>query len=510
MRDVSNPQNCERGRGPTRIAGPSDSWARPTTAACTSMRASRTRRRSSGPRRHASRYEHQSSSAVGDAITRDLFHLAMLFMPSNADPFIERDFLVAFAQARGHDATASPRIKQAFVAVEVGVAKNDVDGDSIPDGSDVCRFKPDPGPGGRRQRWDRRRLRQRRRRRRRARERGPRSAPTTVPASPTRIRLDANFNHIGAACDPQEDGDLDDDLVPDAEDNCPVDYNPKVFRLGGGAGVQPDVDGDGDGDACDPDGDGDTVPNDSDNCINVGNADQTDTDGDLIGDACDRCAHDRDPNAAWGYFKDPVTGDVHFQLVVPDTDGDGTPDACDVDGNGRTVIQIDGSPFKPAMGPRPDGQTRSMRITADPGTSVSIPIPLCLGDCPEAPPPGACVSFEFSGLSPQVLAAVTDERGEGVGALSQRIPASTVGFPASFAPSRAGAVLLADLHVLSAVLRRDGIHVRGEAVRRGRSIAWAGVSLADPIDDCVGVFSHPHWPPRVDDSPCAPGSDSRI
>ena len=125
----------------------------------------------------------------------------------------------------------------------------------------------------------------------------------------------------------------------------------------------------------------------------------------------------------------PVTGEVHLYQVVSDTDGDGTPDACDVDGYGRTVIHLDGAPYTPSRGLQPDGQPRSMHVTADPGTTVSIPVPLCLGECPAAPPPEACVSFEFSGLDPHVLAAVTDERAEGVGALSHRIPAATFGLP---------------------------------------------------------------------------------
>jgi hypothetical protein len=37
--------------------------------------------------------------------------------------------------------------------------------------------------------------------------------------------------------------------------------------------------------------------------------------------------------------------------------------------------------------------------------------------------------LEFSGLGPDVLAAVTDEQGDGVGGLSHRIPGGSVGFP---------------------------------------------------------------------------------
>ena len=47
-----------------------------------------------------------------------------------------------------------------------------------------------------------------------------------------------------------------------------------------------DTDGDGIGDACDGDVDGDGVPNGTDNCPLIANADQLDTDGDGLGDAC--------------------------------------------------------------------------------------------------------------------------------------------------------------------------------------------------------------------------------
>ncbi|AMY08354.1 Bacillolysin precursor [Luteitalea pratensis] len=425
LRDLSNPQNCgDPDRWGERFTGSSDNGGVHTNAGITNKAAFLLARGGTHPDTGI------IVNGVGDAITRDLFYRAMQFMPANADPFIERDVVVAFASALGHPASVVTAARTAFLAVEVGILKNDVDGDSFADGVDVCPFKFNTGQedadgDGIGDACDN--------------DADGDGAPEicstpqcllnkdNCPGIYNPDQADANFNSIGTACDPLEDGDLDDDHVPDKEDNCPGDYNPKVFQ--DGRAFQPDVDGDGEGDACDPDGDGDTVPNDSDNCINVANTDQADTDGDLLGDACDRCAQDRDLNVAWGYFKDPVTGEVHLHQVVSDTDGDGTPDACDVDGYGRTVIHLDGAPYTPSRGLQPDGQPRSVHVTADPGTTVSIPIPLCLGECPAAPPPEACVSFEFNGLEPHVIAAITDERAEGVGALSQRIPASTFGLP---------------------------------------------------------------------------------
>ncbi|MFH1531958.1 MAG: FG-GAP-like repeat-containing protein [Pseudomonadota bacterium] len=95
------------------------------------------------------------------------------------------------------------------------------------------------------------------------------------------------------------DDDDDDDLIPDWDDNCPVDENLE----------QEDVDGDGAGDPCDPDDDDDDVDDDVDNCPLTPNTLQTDSDEDGFGDACDVC---------------PELADAGV-----DTDGDGIGDACD-------------------------------------------------------------------------------------------------------------------------------------------------------------------------------------
>lgn len=67
--------------------------------------------------------------------------------------------------------------------------------------------------------------------------------------------------------------DVDDDGIPDGEDNCPTDSNPNQA-----------------------DGDGDTVGDVCDNCPTVENPDQADSDGDGEGDACESVA--TDPEAA--------------------------------------------------------------------------------------------------------------------------------------------------------------------------------------------------------------------
>ncbi|MCB9566270.1 MAG: thrombospondin type 3 repeat-containing protein [Myxococcales bacterium] len=94
--------------------------------------------------------------------------------------------------------------------------------------------------------------------------------------------------------------DADGDGIVDANDNCPMVFNPvRPLEL-----AQADYDNDGIGDVCDlcpaeageactpgdaNDYDGDGIPNGADNCVADPNPGQEDADDDGHGDACDNC-----------------------------------------------------------------------------------------------------------------------------------------------------------------------------------------------------------------------------
>ncbi|MBU0553776.1 thrombospondin type 3 repeat-containing protein [Myxococcota bacterium] len=148
------------------------------------------------------------------------------------------------------------------------------------------------------------------------------------------------------------EGDLDDDGVPNGEDNCPAAANHSQADgdddgVGDACDVCPEIadaaqgdsDGDGVGDACDDDdGDGDGVPDNEDTCPRVADPTQADGDDDGVGDACDNCPST--PN----FRQEDADGDgIGDACEIPgDGDGDGVPDAEDVCPNAADPAQLDG------------------------------------------------------------------------------------------------------------------------------------------------------------------------
>ncbi len=127
--------------------------------------------------------------------------------------------------------------------------------------------------------------------------------------------------------------DTDSDGVPDASDNCPSVANAN----------QTDTDGDGVGDACDnctseanadqADADGDGIGDTCDNCAAAANADQADADGDGVGHVCDNCASTANADQA-DADSDGIGDTCDNCAAAPnpdqtDTDSDGIGDTCD-------------------------------------------------------------------------------------------------------------------------------------------------------------------------------------
>ncbi|MCP3950731.1 MAG: hypothetical protein GY697_00700 [Desulfobacterales bacterium] len=122
-------------------------------------------------------------------------------------------------------------------------------------------------------------------------------------------QLDTDGDLQGDVCD----SDMDEDGIGNGNDNCPLDAN----------GNQLDSDLDGAGDVCDQDWDNDTVFNGSDNCPHFWNLNQEDLNNDGVGDVCE------DPLTTDSDFDGvPDIEDMfpYIPAAFSDTDGDGLPD----------------------------------------------------------------------------------------------------------------------------------------------------------------------------------------
>jgi hypothetical protein len=151
----------------------------------------------------------------------------------------------------------------------------------------------------------------------------------------------------GDVCDDDDDNDLFDDF----EDNCPLIAN----------NGQEDMDMDGIGNVCDPDRDGDLVDNDDETDENVlTDPDDPDTDGDTIDDGAEIGPNPNAPtNTDVATEASPVidaldldsdgdghtdadeAGDESVGTPPVDTDEDGTPDFQDLDSDDDTVLDAD-------------------------------------------------------------------------------------------------------------------------------------------------------------------------
>lgn len=142
---------------------------------------------------------------------------------------------------------------------------------------------------------------------------------------------DSDGDQYGNICDPDDDNDT----VLDEVDNCPIDSNlDQLDTELDGFGDACDADDDEDGaldeddafpldpfESVDTDGDGDG--DNSDNCVDVVNANQLDTDGDGAGNACDG---DDDEDG----LSDDYENELHSNPLLVDSDSDGTDDPYDI------------------------------------------------------------------------------------------------------------------------------------------------------------------------------------
>ncbi len=122
------------------------------------------------------------------------------------------------------------------------------------------------------------------------------------------------------------DPDLDGDGVPNESDNCKMVPNADQKNSDSPEDLL--------GDACDDDDDNDGVPDVADNCPFVKNTDQKNNDGDALGDACD--PDDDNDTVPDAQDNCPFTANAD----QADLDGDKVGDACDDDLDGDEVKNI--------------------------------------------------------------------------------------------------------------------------------------------------------------------------
>ncbi|HOW17593.1 MAG TPA: thrombospondin type 3 repeat-containing protein, partial [Phycisphaerae bacterium] len=202
------------------------------------------------------------------------------------------------------------------------------------------------------------------------------------PAGRPHTALDARFDDVAISADTiTPPADADGDGVPDSSDNCPAVANAD----------QADCDGDGIGDACD-------------NCPTTANPDQLDVDADGIGDACDayptkrnivvnslddpgvpgdglttlREAMDQanaDGNAAVLFDPALTGGTIRPGTALPAITGGGIVISGDTNGDCTPDIELDGSGVGSSNGlviTSADNEVRGLVINRFAGVGVSI------------------------------------------------------------------------------------------------------------------------------------------
>ncbi len=329
-----------------------------------------------------------------------LAFLAMRTLPSSATFLDARAQEVFLAQlltgwGLGFSATDVCAVKSAFAAVEVDGARGDFDCNGVDDGctdadGDFVCAPPDNCPGvmnanqkdsdmdGQGDACDV--------------DLDNDGRPDSIDncwTIPNWDQKNTDGDSYGDVCDNDDDGDG----ISDVSDNCPLVWNPG----------QEDGDMDGVADACgdfDYDGDG---WYDNDNCTFVYNDLQFDTDMDDLGDACDGC-----PNVAdWvhAYSTPPPFPPAPYQ---PDSDGDGTPDACDGQDFGAASLDLNGSSYDGTQTWAPGGAGATGTITGPAGARLRIPLPLCAGVNPDPP---SVPELVFTDLDPSVDVRLLDDDG---------------------------------------------------------------------------------------------------